>query len=78
MNYADNSSETTWVFFDYEIIVNRYPRYREKVKVKTYVESIRKFYSNRVFEAYDMDGALVARADVLAFLINKKLEDQLE
>lgn len=72
MNYADNSSETTWVFFDYEIIVNRYPRYREKVKVKTYVESIRKFYSNRVFEAYDMDGALVARADVLAFLINKK------
>ncbi|MDU7965196.1 MAG: thioesterase [Clostridium perfringens] len=72
MNYADNSSETTWVFFDYEIIVNRYPRYREKIKVKTYVESIRKFYSNRVFEAYDMDGALVARADVLAFLINKK------
>ncbi|CAG9367111.1 thioesterase [Clostridium perfringens] len=72
MNYAGNSSETTWVFFDYEIIVNRYPRYREKVKVKTYVESIRKFYSNRVLEAYDMDGALVARADVLAFLINKK------
>ena len=72
INYLDNENETTWVFFDYEINIYRYARYREKIKVKTYVSSIRKFYSNRIFEAYDMEGNLIAKADVLAFLINKK------
>lgn len=72
MNYTSSDSDTTWVFFDYDIIMNRYPKYREKVKVRTYVEAIRKFYSNRIFEAYDMEGNLVSRASVLAFLINKK------
>lgn len=72
MNYTSSDSDTTWVFFDYDIIMNRYPKYREKVKIITYVEAIRKFYSNRIFEAYDMEGNLVSRASVLAFLINKK------
>lgn len=72
MNYTDNNNDTTWVFFDYEIDIKRYARYREKIKIKTYVESIRKFYSNRIFEAYDMEGNLLARANALAFLINKK------
>lgn len=70
-NLNCDENETTWVFFDYDIAMYRYPRYREKVKIRTYVEAIRKFYSTRIFEAYDMEGNLVSKASVLAFLINK-------
>lgn len=71
MNYVSEESDNTWVFFDYDIVMNRYPRYREKIKVRTYVEALRKFYSTRIFEAYDMDGIMVSKASVLAFCINK-------
>ena len=43
----------TWVFYKYNIKVNRYPEYEEKIRVKTVAEEFKKFYALRSYEIYD-------------------------
>jgi medium-chain acyl-[acyl-carrier-protein] hydrolase len=59
-----------WVLYKWDIKVERYPLYGEKVIVKTFPYSFKKFYAYRKFEICDSQGERVAYADSMWFLIH--------
>lgn len=63
-------NKEVWVLFDYDINVIKYPKYRDKIKVRTFVETIRRFYGLRGFEIYSADGELLVKCDSIWFLID--------
>lgn len=63
-------SREAWVLFDYDINIIRYPKYRDKIRVRTFVETIRRFYGLRGFEIYSEDGELLVKCDSIWFLID--------
>ncbi|MGL5616315.1 MAG: acyl-[acyl-carrier-protein] thioesterase [Sarcina sp.] len=68
----ENADGIAQVFLDCKVIINRYPRYREKIKVTTYVESLQKFYATRRYIAKDSNGEIVFDALALAVTIDMK------
>ena len=63
-------SREAWVLFDYDINIIRYTKYRDKIRVRTFVETIRRFYGLRGFEIYSEDGELLVKCDSIWFLID--------
>lgn len=59
-----------WVIYKWDITINRYPTLNEKVTVKTWPLSFRKFYAYRQFEIIDSKGEVIATADSVWFLID--------
>ncbi|WP_446898118.1 acyl-[acyl-carrier-protein] thioesterase [Clostridium sp. LBM24168] len=59
-----------WVIYKWDIYVNRYPHFREKIKVRTYARSFRKFYGYRTFEIIDKDENIICRANSVWLLID--------
>lgn len=60
----------TWMLYDYDVIVYKYVKYKEKVRVITYAKSLNKFYALRVFEMYNEDNELISEGITLALLID--------
>ncbi|WP_195251480.1 acyl-[acyl-carrier-protein] thioesterase [Romboutsia sp. 1001713B170207_170306_H8] len=60
----------TWMLYDYDVIVYKYVKYKEKVRVITYAKSLNKFYALRVFEMYNEDNELISEGSTLALLID--------
>ncbi|MDZ5017151.1 acyl-[acyl-carrier-protein] thioesterase, partial [Clostridium perfringens] len=63
-------SNMTWVFYNYNVKVNRYPMYGEKLLVKTEPVGFKKFYAIRKYEIKDESGNLVVEANAIFLLIN--------
>ena len=59
-----------WVFYQYDIKVYEYPRYREVVNIETKATGFKKFYANRGYRVINEDGKLLAEATALFFLID--------
>lgn len=59
-----------WVFYKYDIKVNRYPRYGEKIKVVTMAKSFKKFYASRAYEIYDSNNEKIVEGEGIFLLIN--------
>lgn len=59
-----------WVFFDYEISMYSYPKYRDTIKIETYIENIRRVYAYRIYKIYNDAGELIGEANAIAFLID--------
>lgn len=59
-----------WVIYEWDIHINRYPRYGEKITVRTMPFSLRKFYAYRKFEIIDSKGEKIVTADSVWFLID--------
>ncbi|MCH3965557.1 MAG: thioesterase [Clostridium sp.] len=59
-----------WVIYKWDIYVNRYPSFREKLKVRTYARSFLKFYGYRTFEIIDKNQDIVCRANSVWLLID--------
>lgn len=59
-----------WVFYKYNIKVNRYPKFGEKIKVVTIANSFKKFYASRFYEIYDENNEKIVDAEGIFLLIN--------
>ncbi|WP_194192633.1 acyl-[acyl-carrier-protein] thioesterase [Clostridium chrysemydis] len=59
-----------WVFYKYDIKIHRYPKYREKIIVKTMPIGFKRFYAYRGYEIRSEEGELLAEGLALFFLIN--------
>lgn len=59
-----------WVLYKWDINMKEYPSYGDKIIVKTYAYSFRKFYAYRKYEICNEKGELIGTADSLWFLIN--------
>lgn len=59
-----------WVFYKYDIKVNRYPKYGEKIKVVTMAKSFKKFYASRWYEIYDENNEKIVEGEGIFLLIN--------
>lgn len=61
-----------WVMYKWDININRYPKYGEKIKVITKAEGFKKFYAYRSFEIKDNSGEVIVKANSIWLLINIK------
>lgn len=59
-----------WVFYKYDIKIHRYPKYREKIILKTKAIGFKRFYAFRGYEIRSEEGELLAEGLALFFLIN--------
>ncbi|MFR5266556.1 acyl-[acyl-carrier-protein] thioesterase [Clostridium sp.] len=58
------------VYLDCSVKINRYPMYREKLEITTWVESMQKFYATRIYVAKDSKGEVVLEGKALAVTID--------
>ena len=59
-----------WIILNWDIDVNRFPRYREKITVCTIARSIDRFIAFREFKLYDVNDKLLARGKSKWILLN--------
>lgn len=59
-----------YVFYRYDINVKRYPKYGEKIKVRTMAKSFKKFYASRAYEIYDENNEKIVDGEGIFLLIN--------
>jgi medium-chain acyl-[acyl-carrier-protein] hydrolase len=59
-----------WVLYKWDIVVDRYPVYGEKINITTIPYSFKKFYGSRKFEVKDEEGKIIATANSLWILVN--------
>ena len=69
INYL-TEKRLAWVFYKYDIKVNRYPKYGEKIKVITMANSFKKFYASRGYEIYDENNEKIVEGEGIFLLIN--------
>ncbi|MGL4760108.1 MAG: acyl-[acyl-carrier-protein] thioesterase [Sarcina sp.] len=67
---ADNDYGLVFVFFEYDLKIHRYPKYKEKITVKTHIDTIQKFYASRSFQVLSQDGEIIAKANSLAVMVD--------
>lgn len=59
-----------WVLYKWDINMYSYPLHNEKIKVRTWPHSFKKFYAYRKYELINSKGELIGTADSIWFLIN--------
>jgi medium-chain acyl-[acyl-carrier-protein] hydrolase len=59
-----------WVLYKWNIDMYTYPTYGEKITLRTWPYSMRKFYAYRQFEILNSRGEIIGKADSIWFLIN--------
>lgn len=70
IDYLLKEKSLAWVLYKWDIKVDRYPLYKEKVKVRTWAYSLVKFYAYRKFEVIDENGEVIITADTIWLLVN--------
>jgi len=63
-------SNLSWVIYKWDINMIRYPVIGEKITVRTWPFSFRKFYAYRQYEILDKDGQVIGTADSVWFIID--------
>ena len=61
-----------WVLYKWDITMIKYPIVNEKVIVRTWPYSLRKFYAYRQYDVLDLEGNVLCKADSLWFLLDTK------
>ncbi|MBU3207518.1 acyl-ACP thioesterase [Clostridium algidicarnis] len=69
MDYL-KSNNAAWVLYKWDIDIVRFPKYGEKVIVKTSAYSLKKFYAFREHEVCDENGNIIGTAKSVWFLID--------
>lgn len=62
-----------WVFFKYEIKINRYPSYGETIYVDSEISDIYKCFTFRKYDMYDENKVKIIEAEAVICLIDTKL-----
>lgn len=60
----------TWMLVDYEINIYEYAKYKEKLKIVTYIEGMNKFYGVRRFKIYNKKEELILEGKTLVILVD--------
>ncbi|WP_373897253.1 acyl-[acyl-carrier-protein] thioesterase [Haloimpatiens sp. FM7315] len=63
-------NKIAWVLYKWDIKIERYPHYREKIKVRTYAYGMKKYYAYRKFEIIDADENVIVTAVSIWFLLD--------
>jgi len=69
MDYL-SANKLGWVLYKWDIKIHNYPKYGDKIKIKTTPYGFRRFYAYRTFEVFNEKGDLVAEAKSIWFLLN--------
>lgn len=69
MEYCQKNN-CAWVFYKYDIKLDRYPTFGEKISITTEPVGFKKFYGLRKYTIYDEDKKVIGTALALFFLIN--------
>ena len=64
------SKGLTWVFYKYNIKVNKAPKYGEILKVKTRPAGFKKFYALRKYEIFNRQGEKLVEGEAVFLLID--------
>lgn len=64
------SNNLGWVLYKWDIDIHSYPKYGDKIKIKTMPYGFRRFYAYRIFEVFNEEGELIAEAKSIWFLLN--------
>ena len=62
--------EFTWVFYKYDIKVNKMPKYGEVLKIKTKPAGFKKFYALRKYEILNNDNEKLVEGEAIFLLID--------
>jgi medium-chain acyl-[acyl-carrier-protein] hydrolase len=65
-----SEKKLAWVIYKWNITMIRYPLIGEKITVRTWPFSFRKFYAYRKYDILDETGEVIGSADSVWFLIN--------
>lgn len=65
-----SKNKLAWVLYKWNININRYPVYNEKIRVGTQAYGMRKYYAYRKFYIIDSNNKKIVEADSIWFLIN--------
>ncbi|MBC8061747.1 MAG: acyl-ACP thioesterase [Clostridiaceae bacterium] len=65
--------DLAWVIYKWNINMIRYPKINEKITVRTWPYSMRKFYAYRQYDILDTEGKVICTADAIWFLIDIKI-----
>jgi medium-chain acyl-[acyl-carrier-protein] hydrolase len=82
LNYMEKN-KIAWVLYKWDINIDRYPSFRENIRVRTSAYSFRKFYGYRTFEVVDADDNIICRAKSIWLLMDtdkrrvKKISDDM-
>ena len=63
-------SKSAWVFYKYDIKINKYPKYRDIITIETQSIGFKKFYAYRGYTIKNSEGELLGEAVALFFFIN--------
>ncbi len=63
-------NEQAWVLYKWNVTIDRYPEFGEKIIVRTIPLSYRKFYAYRRFQIIDKTGKVIVTGDSIWFLID--------
>lgn len=63
-------NKCAWVFYKYDIHVNRFPKYREKISVETEAVGFNRFYAYRKYTITGENNEVLVNAYALFFLID--------
>ncbi len=61
-----------WILSRWKIKIYKYPKARDKIKIKTWISRFDKFYANREFAVYDSNKQLIAKASTLWVFMNTR------
>ena len=64
------ANHCAWVFYKYKIDFKRYPKYGEKITVKTMAKGFKKFYASRIYQVYDEAGEIIIEAEGIFLLMD--------
>ncbi|MBE6050268.1 MAG: hypothetical protein E7214_06290 [Clostridium sp.] len=71
VDYLYANSET-WIVSKWDISISKYPIYKDKIKVKTYPISIKKYFLYVKYEIFDENYNLIMNATALWMLVDLK------
>ncbi|MCX6152493.1 MAG: thioesterase [Ignavibacteriales bacterium] len=63
-------NNVAWMLYKWDVIINRYPKYKERIKIITEPVSFFRFYAYRSFEVKNLAGETLATANTLWFFID--------
>ncbi|MDP4146773.1 MAG: thioesterase [Bacillota bacterium] len=69
IDYLDKNN-VAWVVYKWDVSMDRYPEYTEKIKIRTWAASFRKFYGYRAFDISGGNGEKIGHAMSTWFFIN--------
>ncbi|MBU5454291.1 acyl-[acyl-carrier-protein] thioesterase [Caproiciproducens sp. MSJ-32] len=66
------SKNMTWIFYNYDVKVKRYPKYGEKINVITQSIGFKKFYAVRNYEIIGEDGERIVEGSATFLMLDIK------